>query len=262
MKSPIPQNVQECMDSLGGCAVINTAHGVPFVVRPVMTGDRYGLGGCLIHDEADPLMEFFDARHAHNDLGPGQFVTRYRLSTIREHVEGGGGIDLCGSIDDWRMDAAELKAALTEVGAEAARRNASMLVKPEVRRLAGAIAEAVAKDEAPEAGGFDLSAGLFGANLSAAIANHVALASGREKALRETLAQALEQMGCLIGAIDALETQVNQMKGLFDDSDGCIQEALDDSDETCAAAYALEKAAKGLLDTLGSTKPRASSPGM
>jgi hypothetical protein len=43
----------------------------------------------------------------------------------------------------------------------------------------------------------------------------------------------------LLGAIDGLETQVGQMRGMFDDDDDpTIQEAVDDSEAACLAANA------------------------
>jgi hypothetical protein len=67
----------------------------------------------------------------------------------------------------------------------------------------------------------------------------------RERELHEALLAAT-------GAIDALYTQVDQMKGMFDDSDGAIEQALSDADDAIDLAS----------QTLGRT-PRApsSSPG-
>ena len=53
----------------------------------VNQGDKYGLNNCIVHDEADPLVEFYDPRH---------FVSRYYLSTIME-IEPGQGLCLDGS---------------------------------------------------------------------------------------------------------------------------------------------------------------------
>lgn len=56
--------------------------------------------------------------------------------------------------------------------------------------LATGLAEAVAKDELPDNGGFDLSAGLFGQNVSAwlrSVAEELAAAQAREQLLRSTL---------------------------------------------------------------------------
>src|SRR5690606_39865054 len=52
----------------------------------LLNGDSYGLNGCLIHEENDPMIEFYDTRyHLSNDWeGLGQFVSRYYLSTLDE----------------------------------------------------------------------------------------------------------------------------------------------------------------------------------
>ena len=53
----------------------------------VKRGDKYGVDGCLVHNEADPLIEFYDPRH---------FVRRYYLSTILE-IEPRQGLCLEGN---------------------------------------------------------------------------------------------------------------------------------------------------------------------
>ena len=53
----------------------------------IKRGDKYGLSNCVTHNEADPLVEFYDPRH---------FVRRYYLSTILE-IEPGQGLCLEGS---------------------------------------------------------------------------------------------------------------------------------------------------------------------
>jgi len=59
-------------------------HGIPFLLRIVRAGDRYGLDDCLTHphkrDSAAPLVEFYDSRHPHTPRG--QFVSRYYVDTI------------------------------------------------------------------------------------------------------------------------------------------------------------------------------------
>jgi len=47
----------------------------------VKRGDKYGLSNCETHDEAEPLIEFYDPRHV---------VRRYYLSDILE-IEPGQG---------------------------------------------------------------------------------------------------------------------------------------------------------------------------
>lgn len=47
-------------------------HGRPFRCRLIRKGDRYGLGWSQVHDEADPLLEFYDATRSEAD-GYGPF---------------------------------------------------------------------------------------------------------------------------------------------------------------------------------------------
>lgn len=69
-----------------------------WAIRLVEKGDKYGLNDILTHGEADPLIEFFDTRYAHTDLG--QFVTRYYLSTL---LKSESGLNLDGRISDWSV---------------------------------------------------------------------------------------------------------------------------------------------------------------
>lgn len=53
-----------------------------------------------------------------------------------------------------------------------------------------------------------------------------------------------EVAGALYGAVDSLETQVNQMKGLFSDDDGLIQEALGEAGEATRCYLAASRASR------------------
>ena len=79
-----------------------------YMVRMVFPGDRYGRGGCLVHDQEEPLVEFYDQDYAHNDwLGTrGQFVSRYNLGILLEHS---GGLCLAGSTPKWTLGAEEMQ---------------------------------------------------------------------------------------------------------------------------------------------------------
>ena len=87
-----------------------TVHGVAFpdcTVRLVHPGDRYGRNGCLVHDQEEPLVEFYDGDY---DFEPwlgikGQFVSRYYVSTLLEHDS--GGIDLYGGQPERQINAQE-----------------------------------------------------------------------------------------------------------------------------------------------------------
>jgi hypothetical protein len=79
--------------------------GIPFNVRLIKKGDKYGRSNRLTHDEEEPLVEFYDARYINTDFGQlGQFVSRYYLSTIMEHEEDCGLI-LEGGVADWVISA-------------------------------------------------------------------------------------------------------------------------------------------------------------
>lgn len=70
-----------------------------FNVRLVEKGDKYGRNDAITHNKDEPLVEFFDVRYPHTELG--QFVARYYKSTIME-IE--GGLILDSSIRDWYVD--------------------------------------------------------------------------------------------------------------------------------------------------------------
>lgn len=86
------------------------AHGVPFTVRVVLLGDRYGLNNCLTHEkEEDPLVEFYDARYPHTEHG--QFVSRYYASTLCEGRSRLERVGLCldGGIPAWSVDSFSMR---------------------------------------------------------------------------------------------------------------------------------------------------------
>lgn len=68
-------------------------------VHTVRKGDRYGLNGCLIHNEARPMIEFYDRTHRNrNGFGPeGQIIAAYYAATLLGHP--GGGLCLWGEIE-------------------------------------------------------------------------------------------------------------------------------------------------------------------
>lgn len=68
-------------------------------VRLVRRGERYGLNNDITHNEDDPLVEFFDTRNEHTNLG--QFVSRYFRSTLLESEE--GGLCLQGGEPRWNI---------------------------------------------------------------------------------------------------------------------------------------------------------------
>lgn len=88
---------------------VTNNNGITFNVRLVLKGDNYGRNGCLIHNEEDPMIEFYDTRYDLDDWeGLGQFVSRYYLSTLLERdtdFEGASyGIQLEGDVDVWYVN--------------------------------------------------------------------------------------------------------------------------------------------------------------
>lgn len=78
-----------------------TGEMIPWVVRVVTKGDHYGrYNGTLVHMKDDPLVEFYDARYDHGNLG--QFVTRYYLSTLLDG-ENHAHLSLDGGVDAWTV---------------------------------------------------------------------------------------------------------------------------------------------------------------
>jgi hypothetical protein len=80
-----------------------TSHTVPFTVRILTEGDKYGLRDALTHDKAEPLVEFYDQRYPHTQYG--QFVSSYYLSTL---LKGEDGINLYGGVDSWYIEKNDL----------------------------------------------------------------------------------------------------------------------------------------------------------
>lgn len=91
----------------------NTATGRAFKMRFVPQGERYGRRMCLTHDEATPMVEFYDTAHPF-DVAPdgealGQFVSRYSIGTII--AEDSRGLNLHGGEPAWQIDSHGMKAA-------------------------------------------------------------------------------------------------------------------------------------------------------
>lgn len=88
-----------------------------WTVRVVFEGDRFGRDMCLVHDDAEPLIEFYDADHdLHTDTDGyfygecvdgkvlGQFVARYSADTLLEDIKTTNGIDLHGGVPKWEIE--------------------------------------------------------------------------------------------------------------------------------------------------------------
>ena len=87
-----------------GTMTITSEGGVPFLIRIVGEGERYGRNNCLTHDEPMPLVEFYDGRFPHTEFG--QFISRYYADNILSHE---GGLDLEFSVPDWKIDADSMR---------------------------------------------------------------------------------------------------------------------------------------------------------
>lgn len=87
--------------------VFDASTRVTWLVRLVLEGQSYGRG--LVHDKAEPMVEFFDTRYPMTDLG--QFVSRYYLSTFLQACEDPGVFCLDTGSPDWSLSAK----ALTDV---------------------------------------------------------------------------------------------------------------------------------------------------
>lgn len=90
-----------------------------FAVRIVRQGDAYGRDGCLTHDEAQPLVEFYDAHRA-NDWPDtfsgnlGQFVSRYYWTDLADHSPD-FDLDLDGGVPEWTVTADSLTHCLSNL---------------------------------------------------------------------------------------------------------------------------------------------------
>jgi len=89
--------------------VINQ-YGIPFNVRIVQQGERYGRQDCLEHPDRMPMVEFYDDRYHDCEEWKerGQFVARYYLDTFFQIQ--GRGVVLDGGITDWQLGWLEVQA--------------------------------------------------------------------------------------------------------------------------------------------------------
>ncbi len=81
-----------------------------WTVRIVFQGDRYGRDMCLVHDDAEPMIEFYDAEHDFDkDVDGrvlGQFVSRYDSETLIDGRDKLSGLNLDGGVPKWSINAA------------------------------------------------------------------------------------------------------------------------------------------------------------
>ena len=101
--------------------------GVPFNSRIVKKGEAYGLDNCLVHEEDEPLVEFYDATYPfHADPEGnvlGQFVSRYYAGTLTGEDEFSfgdcrvTGVVLDGCVPCWFVTGEQVAKALAELEA-------------------------------------------------------------------------------------------------------------------------------------------------
>jgi hypothetical protein len=82
-------------------------NGIPFTMRVVRTGDRYGKD-MQTTNGGSPMVEFYDARYPF-DTDPdgrvlGQFVTRYNYTGMGARADQPTGLNLDGGVPDWTLD--------------------------------------------------------------------------------------------------------------------------------------------------------------
>jgi hypothetical protein len=85
-----------------------TARIGPWTVRIVFKGERYGLDNVLLHEQDEPLVEFYDAEQDSTKFGPlGQFVNRYNITTLLSRKHPGMPLALClhAGIPRWTVSA-------------------------------------------------------------------------------------------------------------------------------------------------------------
>lgn len=114
-----------------------TQAGIPFNVRLVEPGDRYGLDRCLVNDKDATQIEFYDARYSaaagNTRFDPlGQFVSRYYVDTLMDAF-GSSGLILDGGTPSWVIDAKSLTEALSWALSHAANINLSVALKKGLR---------------------------------------------------------------------------------------------------------------------------------
>jgi hypothetical protein len=80
-----------------------------FIVRLVEKGDLYGSDGCLVHEDAHPLVEFYEASDSGpSPVGYGLFLNRYHLSTLMRYPKN-CALMIHGGIGEWLVDAEAMK---------------------------------------------------------------------------------------------------------------------------------------------------------
>ena len=99
----------------------HSSRNIPFTVRLVFEGMGYGAGDGLVHEEAHPLIEFYDARHKDDQrfiLGRGRFITRYSAATILDDIRASTSVyghHLHGDDPYWALSGADMEKVMAWV---------------------------------------------------------------------------------------------------------------------------------------------------
>tara|TARA_R100001460_G_scaffold8582_1_gene21185 strand:- start:567 stop:1079 length:513 start_codon:yes stop_codon:yes gene_type:complete len=99
--------------------ITDMARNQDWTVRVVFQGDRYGRDMCLVHDDAEPLIDFYDADHDFDTDTDGkilgQFVGQYCANTLLEDSKTTNGINLHGGVPKWEIEKACYREILSKV---------------------------------------------------------------------------------------------------------------------------------------------------
>lgn len=100
--------------------ITDMARNQDWTVRVVFEGDRFGRDMCLVLDDAEPLIEFYDADYDF-DIDTdgkvlGQFVSRYHADTLLEDANTTNGINLDGGVAKWQIEKVCYLEILSKVG--------------------------------------------------------------------------------------------------------------------------------------------------
>lgn len=93
---------------------VTNAAGRSFNIVLVCKGDRYGLNDKLVHNQNEPMIEFWDATYENDSRftkGRGQFVARYDLETLSRRTPM-YGLDLYGGEPAWKITGANVDDAI------------------------------------------------------------------------------------------------------------------------------------------------------
>ena len=84
----------------------------PWTIRTVHYGMPYGLQMCMTNIDEEPLVEFYDGDHPFQSdekgVMLGQFVSRYKVSTLLSQHQG-LGLMLDGGVSKWQLSSNDME---------------------------------------------------------------------------------------------------------------------------------------------------------